>query len=129
LSRYIAKCKYTLKMIQIIAKLDEGLRLHCTISITIKIVWLMWFQEVQMNRSVLKKKKNCSKTTFIEKWQELCCRPLYQKPFYIFIKTLDEIKEELPPKYTKIYAKKSTFFYLKQPPLVCFHPLFQNFIT
>jgi hypothetical protein len=25
-------------MIQIIAKLDEGLRLHCTISITIKIV-------------------------------------------------------------------------------------------
>ncbi len=38
LSRYIAKCKYTLKMIQIIAKLDEVLRLHCTISITIKLV-------------------------------------------------------------------------------------------
>jgi hypothetical protein len=29
---------------------------------------------------------------------ELCWRHLYQNPFYMFIKMLNEIKEELPPK-------------------------------
>ncbi len=38
--------------------------------------------------------------------------------FYMFIKTLDEIKEKLPPKYTKKY----TFFYLKRPPCSVLSP-------
>jgi hypothetical protein len=30
--------------------------------------------------------------------ENLCCKPLYQNPFNMFIKKLDEIKEKLPPK-------------------------------
>jgi hypothetical protein len=35
---------------------------------------------------------------------------------------LDEIKENLLPKYTKIYLKQIHFFCLKWSPIVCFHP-------
>ncbi len=36
----------------------------------------------------------------------------------MFIKMLDEFKEKLPPKYTKIYLKKNIFPCLKWPPYV-----------
>ncbi len=54
---------------------------------------------IQMSISVLKKKKHfVEKLLSFEKWQESCKRFLYQNPFYMFIKMLDEIKEKLTPK-------------------------------
>ncbi len=46
--------------------------------------------------------------------------------FYIFIKMLDEFKEKLPPKYTKIYLKKYIFPCLNWPPCNMFSPCSQD---
>ncbi len=50
--------------------------------------------------------------------QELCWRPLCQNPLYMVIKTLDEMKEKFPPKFTKIYPKKCKFLPKVAPPSV-----------
>jgi len=42
--------------------------------------------------------------------------------FFMFIKMLDEIKEKMPPKYTKIYPPKKQFLLDVAPLVVCFHP-------
>ncbi len=44
----------------------------------------------------------------------------------MFIKMLDEIKEKLPPKYTKIYPQKNTFSYFKWPPCNVLSPCSQD---
>jgi hypothetical protein len=45
---------------------------------------------------------------------------LYQNPFYIFIKTLDEIKGKLPQDIPKYIPKKKKS--LKAAPCMCLHP-------
>ncbi len=112
LSRYTAKCKYILKMIQIIAKLDEVFSHVLNMNWLYHFnynwkVWFMWFHKKTSGQFFYSNKHKCvEKKHFIgklpsfERWQELCWRLLYQNPFYMFIKMLDEIKEKLPPKYT-----------------------------
>jgi hypothetical protein len=71
---------------------------------------------IQMNICVLKK-NILLKIYFHLKEDKNCIGgPCIKNPFYTFIKTLDEIEEKLPPKYTKTYPKNSTFYYLKHPP-------------
>jgi len=59
------------------------------------------------------------KKTFVEnlfsfeRRQELCLKPLYQTPFYMFIEMLNEIKKKLPPKYT---PQKENIFLPKVAP-------------
>jgi hypothetical protein len=48
----------------------------------------------QMNINVLKNDFHLKDDKNYVAW-----RPLYQNPFYMFIKMLYEIKEKLPPKY------------------------------
>jgi hypothetical protein len=90
LSRYIAKCKYILKMIQIIAKLDEVLRLHFTISITIekfdsrdftKTSWQVFHSN---EHKCVYKKRILKKLLLFEKWQKLCVG-LYIKNHFIYV--------------------------------------------
>jgi hypothetical protein len=104
LPQYIAKCKYIMKMIQTIAKLDE---------IFIHILNMNWLYHFNYNWKVWlecdsqktygqvfhsNEHKCVEKKHFVEKWisfktwQELCWRSLYQNPFYMFIKMLNEIK-------------------------------------
>jgi hypothetical protein len=134
LSWYIAKSKYILKMIQINAKLDEVLNHILDMNWLYHFnsnwkFWLVWFQNKYLNKFFHSNKHKCvEKKHFVEiflsfkRWQELCWRPMYRNPFHMFMKMLDEIKEKLLSKYTKIYPPKNTFSCLKQPPLVCFHP-------
>jgi hypothetical protein len=76
------------------------------------------------------KKTFCWKFTFIWKMTRIVLEALCIKnPFYMFIKTLNEIKEKLSPKYTKAYPKNSTFFGLKCPPLSVFSPFMPYFIS
>ncbi len=48
---------------------------------------------------------------------------MYQNPFYIFIKMLDEIKEKLPQDIPKYTPQKIHFFPLKQPPYNVLTPM------
>jgi hypothetical protein len=48
----------------------------------------------------VEKKHFVEKLLSFKRWQELCWRPLYQNPFFMFFKMLDEIKEKVPPKHT-----------------------------
>jgi len=74
---------------------------------------------IQMNIFVLKK-NILLKIYFHLKDDKNCVGgPCIKNPFYMFIKTLNEIKEKLSPKYTKAYPKTSTFFGLKRPPPKC----------
>ncbi len=127
LSQYIAKCKHTQKKSQIISKFYEVLSHilnmnNCTIPITIeKFDSCDFTKNIQTSFSfkqaqVCWKKTYCWKIIFIWRWQELCYKLLYQKSFYMFIKMLDEFKEKLPLKYTKIYPEKNIFSCLKWPP-------------
>ncbi len=113
-------------MIQIIAKLDE---LIISFQLQLKSLTHMISQKTSRQVFHSNEHKCVRKNHFVEKllsferWQELCCRLLYQNSFCMFIKMLDEIKEKLLPKYTKIYQKTSTFSCLKQPPCSVFSPL------
>jgi hypothetical protein len=51
-----------------------------------------------MSISVLKKNILLKMYFHLKNDKKLCWGPLYQNPFYMFIKMLDEIKEKLPPK-------------------------------
>jgi hypothetical protein len=116
------------KNIQIIAKLDEILNHILNMNWLYHFnynwkFWLMWFHkkkyaQVFHSNEHIKciEKINFVKNLFsFERWQELCWRPLYQNPFNMFIKMLDEIKEKLPP--------KSFFSCLKRPPPSVFSPM------
>jgi hypothetical protein len=58
---------------------------------------------------VLKKNIIVEKLLSFERSQELCWRPLYQNPFYTFIKTLDENLKNFPQNNTKHTPKKVHF--------------------
>jgi len=114
LSWYTAKCKNIFKMIQIITKLNEILSHILSMNWLYHFnynwkVWLMWFHKkhldkffIQTNISVLK--TNITLKIYLHLKDDK--RPLYQNLIYMFIKTLDEIKENLPPKYTRIFPKR-----------------------
>jgi len=70
----------------------------------------------------VEKKHFVEKLSSFESWQELCWRHLYQTSFYMFINTLDEIKENC----TQNIPPKKYIFLPKMPPLVCFHPWDQD---
>jgi hypothetical protein len=127
-------------MIQIIAKVDEVLSHILNLNWLYHFnynwkVWFMWFQKKHMNKFFIEtiiivlKKIFCWKITFIWKMTRIMSKAFVSKSIlYMFIKTLDEIKEKLPPEYTKIYPKY-TFSCLKwggPPPIVCFHPIFNG---
>jgi len=85
-------------------------------------VWLMWFHKKTFGQVFHSYKHKCvEKKHFVEKLfsfersQKLCWRPLYQNLFYMFIKTLDEIKEKCPQNNTKC-SKKNYYFCLKHLP-------------
>jgi hypothetical protein len=111
LSRYTTKCKYTIKMIQMIPKLDEIFSHILNMNWLYHFnynwkFWLVWFHKkhlnkffIQMSINVLKKNM-LLKHYFHLKDDKNCCMPLYQNTFYMFIKMLDEIKENFPPNYT-----------------------------
>jgi hypothetical protein len=96
-----------------------------TISITIKKFDLYDFttkngQVFHSNEhKCVEKKHFVKKLLSFERWQELCWRLLYQNPFYMFLKMLNEIKEKMP----KLYPPKSTFYCLKRPPCNVFSPM------
>ncbi len=82
-------------------------------------VWFIWFPQklvdkflIQTNISVLKK-IFCWKITLIWKMTRMMLENFVSKSIYIFIKTLDEIKEKLPPKYI---PKKVHFLAYRGPP-------------
>jgi hypothetical protein len=65
------------------------------------------------------KKHFVEKLFSFKRWQELCWKPLYQNPFDVFIKMLDEILKKMPPKYS---PKKYIFLpKVPPPPIVHFH--------
>jgi hypothetical protein len=124
LSRYTTKCKYTQKMIQIISKLHEVLNHILNINQLYHFnynwkVWLMWFHKKYLDKFFIQmsiryvEKKIVENLLSFERWQELFWSPLYQNPFYMFIKILDEIQKKKSP---NIYQKPNTFSCLKQPP-------------
>jgi hypothetical protein len=67
----------------------------------------MWFHKKYLDNFFIQtiismlEKKIVEKLLSIERWQELFWNPLYQNPFYMFIKILDELLFLNPPKYTK----------------------------
>jgi hypothetical protein len=104
-------------------------------------VWLMWFHKKHLNKFFIQMNISVENNILLNYYFHLkddtnyvAWRPLYQNPFYMFIKMLYKIKEKLPPKYTKIYPPQNTFSCLKWPPppptgvlssvsfvLLCFH--------
>jgi hypothetical protein len=135
LSRYITKCKYTLKMIQIIAKLNEILShilnknwlYHFNYNWK---VWLIWFHKkhldkifIQKSISVLKK-TFCWKFTFIWKMTRIMLEAFVLKfILYVYQNVRWNFLKKLPPKYTQIYPKITHFFGLKRPPCSVLSPL------
>jgi len=84
---------------------------------------LMWFHKkhlgkffIQTNINVLEKKHFVEKLLPFERWQKLFWRFLYQNPFYMFIKMLNEIKEKNFPKIYQNITLKKYIFLLKVTP-------------
>jgi hypothetical protein len=141
LSRYIAKCKYTLKMIQILEKLDEVLSHILNMNWLYHFnynwkVWFMWFHKkdlnkvfIQMSISVLKK-NILLKNYFYLKMTRIMLYTFVSKTILFIYQNTRWNQRRLAPKiYQNIPKKEYIFFDLKQPYLVCFHPLFQIFIN
>ncbi len=133
LSRYTTKCKYTLKMIQIITKLD-GILSHILIMNWLYHFnynwkfWFLWFHKKHLDKFFIQTSKSVLNYFFIDKllsferWQELSWRHFfYQNPFYMFIRMLDDFLKNCPQNIPK-YTLKENIFLLKVPPKVCFHP-------
>jgi hypothetical protein len=108
--------------------------IDCTISITIEKFDSCDFTKTY-GQVFHSKKHKCVEKKFVkkllpfERWQKLFWKFLYQNPFYMFIKTLDEIKKKTTPKIYQNITKKNTFSYLKQAHVVWFHLIHQNKIT
>jgi hypothetical protein len=87
-------------------------------------VWLMWFHKKHLKKVFYSNEHKCvEKNILMKNYFQLkddknyvAWRPLYQNPFYMFIKMLYEIKEKLPPKYTKIYPPQKYIFLPKATP-------------
>jgi hypothetical protein len=125
LSRYIAKCKYTFTMIQIIAKLDEIFNHILNMNWLYHFnynwkVWLMWNLKkyldkffIQMTISVLKK-IFCWKFTFIWKMTRIMLEAFVPE----FILCVYQNARWNQRKFAhKIYPQKNTFFLPKTTPL------------
>jgi hypothetical protein len=98
LSWYIAKCKYTLKLIQIIAKLYEVLIHILNVNWFDQFnynwkVWFMWFHKKTIEHFDEKLLSFENDKNYVE---GLCIK-IYQNVRWI--------KEKLSQKYTKIYPK------------------------
>jgi len=116
---YIVKCKYILKMFQIITTFDEVFNhiwVDCTISISYekfhscdftKKIWMRFFNQI----SIILLKKICWKLIFIPKiLTRIMLETFISKSIlHMFIKTLDEIQKTLPLKQYKMYFKKYIF--------------------
>jgi hypothetical protein len=122
LSQYITKSKYILKMIQIIVKLDEMLIHILSMSSLYDFnynckFWLMRFQKKHLNNFFIQVNEHkcvqiiqfVEKLPSFERWQELSSKPLYQHPFYMFIKMLDENFKKYPQNIAN-YTKKEVDF-------------------
>jgi hypothetical protein len=126
--RYTTKWKYISKIIQMITKLDEIFNhiLHMSSFSHFNSIWrvpFMWFHKKHLDEVFHSNKHKCvntykfvEKTLSFEKRQELCWRLCIKILFYAFIKTLDEMKENLPPKLYKIYPKKKHILAQNLPP-------------
>ncbi len=118
LSRYTAKCKYILKMIQIIAKIDEVFSHILNMNSLYHFnynwkVWFMWFHKkhlhkffIQINIRVLKENILLKNYFHLKKYKNCFGGLLYQNPFYIYFKILNVMKEKLLSKYIKILPKQ-----------------------
>jgi hypothetical protein len=73
----------------------------------IKNIWMRFL--IQISIRVLKK-KFVEKLMSFERQQELCWKLLYQNSFYMFIKTLDELKKICPQSNVKCIFKNTLFY-------------------
>ncbi len=118
LSRYTTKCKYTFKMIQIIAKLDEIpnhiLNMNWLYHFNLQLKSLTYVISQKTYGQVFhsNKHKCVEKLLSFERWQELWWTPLYQNSFYMFIKMLNDV----PKIYQNIPKKKYIFLIKATPP-------------
>jgi hypothetical protein len=121
LSQYTTKYKYTFKMIQIIAKLDEKLNHILNMNWLYHFnynwkVWLMWFHKkymdkffIQINISVLKK-NILLKNYFQLKMKRIMLDAFVSKSILYVYQNARWNQGKIVP---KIYQKESTFYCLK----------------
>ncbi len=120
MSWYIAKCKYTFEIIEIIAKLDEIfnhiLNMNWLYNYNWKF-WFMWFHKKRYGQIFHSNGHKCVEKKHVVERQKLFWKPFYQNPFYMFIKMLNE-KENSP----KICPKTEYIFLPKMAPYSVFSP-------
>jgi hypothetical protein len=123
-------------MIQIIANFDEILNHILNMNWLYHFnynwkVWLIWFHKkhldkffIQTNINVLKKKFVENLISF-ERRLELCWRPLYQNPFYMFQNVRCK-KRKIALKIYQNIPQNKRFSCLKQPPHSVLSPSNRN---
>ncbi len=134
MSWYTAKCKYILKMIQIITKLNEILSHILNVNWLYHFnynwkVWLMWFHKKHLGKFFIQTSINVLKTnimlkfTFIWKMTRIMLEAFVLKLIlYVYQNNRWNQRKTTP----KIYPKRIHFLGSKWPPIVCFHPCLKN---
>ncbi len=134
MSWYTAKCKYIVKMIQIIAKLNEILNHILNMNWLYHFnynwkVWLMWFHKKHLDKFFIQTSISVLKTfiilkfTFIWKMTRIMLEAFVLKLIlYVYQNSKWNLKKTTPNIYQNI-PKKSTLFWSKMSPHSVLSPL------
>jgi len=134
LSWYTAQCKYTLKLIQIIVKLDETFNHILNMNWLYHFncnwkIWFMWFHKkhldkffIQMNISVLKKNILSENYFQLKDDQNYVGQLCIKIHFICLSKRKMKLKKKIAPKIYQNMPKTSTFFLPKMVPYSVLSP-------